>query len=174
MPSPLGHALGGIAASWQLLPSEARRRHFFRAVAAVALLGVAPDFDLLVNDHRGLAHSLGAALLAGILTLICSRRLRWGAAVSAAWGSHILLDWLGTDTRPPIGVMALWPLARNYFESSAHLFPAISRRYWLTEFWTYNLKAAIVELCILGPLTLIVMWPNLRFSWRRSNQQSFH
>jgi len=110
-----------------------------------------------VNAHREVTHSLGAALVAGFVALCWSRSLRWGLAAAAAWASHVLLDWLGTDTRPPAGVMALWPLSHQYFESAWHLFPAVSRRYWLAEFWVYNLKAAAIELCVLGPVAWLIV-----------------
>ena len=52
--------------------------------------------------------------------------------------------------------MALWPLSREYFESPLHVFMAISRRYWLPEFWSYNLRALVRELVILTPLVAAV------------------
>lgn len=157
MPSPIGHALGGIAAAWRALPPQERVEHHWRTLGIVAAVAAAPDLDLLVNDHRGPAHSLGAALIAGFVALIWTRSFRWGVAAALAWASHILLDWLGTDTRPPIGVMALWPWSHVYYESPLHLFPAISRRYWLSEFWLYNLKALIIELLLLLPVLLVVV-----------------
>jgi membrane-bound metal-dependent hydrolase YbcI (DUF457 family) len=157
MPSPIGHALAGIAAAWRVLPEEERVAHRWRAIGVVAAIAAAPDLDLLVNDHRGPAHSVGAAVMAGVVALLCTRSLQWGVAAALAWASHVLLDWLGTDTRPPIGVMAFWPWSHLYYESPLHLFPAISRRYWLHEFWLYNLKALIVELLFLVPLLLLVM-----------------
>lgn len=148
MPSPVGHVLGGIAAGWTLAPD-----HTARTAVLVGFAGAAADLDLLVGTHRGPTHSIGAALLTWAVVSLLTRNLRWGSAMSAAWGSHVLLDWLATDTSPPVGEMALWPLTRSYYESSLHLFPAISRRYWLAEFWMYNLKALAIELMILGPVT---------------------
>jgi membrane-bound metal-dependent hydrolase YbcI (DUF457 family) len=152
MPSPVGHALGGIAAGWWFTPEKS-----LRAAVLLAVAGAAADLDLLVALHRGPTHSLGAAALTFLIVALTTRSLRWGSAASAAWASHVVLDWLSTDTTPPIGEMALWPLTRLYYESPLHLFPAISRRYWLAEFWTYNLKALAIELAILGPITLIVI-----------------
>ena len=74
-----------------------------------------------------------------------------------AWGSHILLDWLSNDTRPPLGVMALWPFTRDYYKAGIEIFPPVSRRYWESRFWLYNLKALIVEVVILLPLTTVVV-----------------
>lgn len=158
MPSPLGHALGGIACGWPLVPAAARARNAARTALVVGAIAAAPDLDLLVNDHRGPGHSLGAALLAGMVVWMATRRPRWGAAAGAAWASHVLLDWLGTDTRPPIGIMALWPASTAYFQSSLQIFPAISRRYWLAEFWYYNVRALLVELAILLPIATLIVW----------------
>ena len=69
------------------------------------------------------------------------RSARLACAIAIAYASHTLLDWLGTDSSPPIGIMALWPFSRGYYESTWHVFMAISRRYWLPEFWTFNLYA---------------------------------
>ena len=58
MPSPIGHALGGIAAGWAIAPVKNARNAVLLAGA-----GAAADLDLLVGTHRGPTHSLGAAVL---------------------------------------------------------------------------------------------------------------
>jgi hypothetical protein len=79
-------------------------------------------------------------------------------AVAAAAASHTLLDWLGNDTSPPIGIMALWPFSRHYFQSDLRLFEAISRRYWLPEQFIWgNLRAVLREVLILGPIATGVL-----------------
>lgn len=158
MPSPIGHALGGIACAWPLVPAAARERSAAKTALIVSAIAAAPDLDLLVNDHRGPGHSLGAALIVGVAAWIVTRRIRWGTAAGAAWASHVLLDWLGTDTRPPIGIMALWPFSTAYFQAPLQIFPAISRRYWLSEFWYYNSKAVLVEVVLLLPIASLIVW----------------
>jgi membrane-bound metal-dependent hydrolase YbcI (DUF457 family) len=153
VPSPIGHALGAIAAGWGVVP-----RRDAAAAAILATIAIAPDLDLLVGDHRGISHSLGMAVTAGLLALAITRRSRWAAAVTLAWGSHILLDWLSNDTRPPFGVMALWPFTREYYKAAIEVFPPVSRRYWESRFWIYNLKALVAELLIMGPLAAAVVW----------------
>lgn len=157
MPSPVGHALGGIAAAWMLIPGDARRRHAVGAAAIAASLAVAPDLDLLTAVHRGPTHSVGAAVAVGLIALAATRNARWALAAAVAWGSHVLLDWLGTDTWPPSGVMALWPISRRYFQAGLHLFPAVSRRYGVHGFWIDNLKAVGVEVCVLLPIAWVVI-----------------
>jgi hypothetical protein len=69
---------------------------------------------------------------------------------------------MSNDARPPLGVMALWPFTRDYYKSSIEVFPAVSRRYWLAQFWIDNLRAVVVEVLILAPITAFVVW------WRRT------
>jgi membrane-bound metal-dependent hydrolase YbcI (DUF457 family) len=149
--------LGGIAAGWAAVPPRTRWAHAARAALMLGTLAAIPDLDLLVNEHRGPSHSVGAAILAGLLALAVTRNVRWGIAATLAWSSHVLLDWLGNDTFPPIGIMALWPVSHDYYQSSLHLFPAVSRSYWLAEFWVYNMRAAAVELCLVGPIAAAVV-----------------
>jgi hypothetical protein len=70
----------------------------------------------------------------------------------------VLLDWLATDSRPPIGIMALWPISRQHYESDWHVFMAISRRYH--QGWTFirhNVLALAWEMILLLPALLLVM-----------------
>jgi membrane-bound metal-dependent hydrolase YbcI (DUF457 family) len=163
MPSPIGHALAGIAAGWVVAPPARERTAMLRRAVVYGLVAASPDLDLLIGAHSGPTHGLGAALIAGAVAWLFLRSSRGGHAVrvalaiTAAYASHTLLDWLGTDTSPPIGIMALWPFSRGYYESPLHMFMAISRRYGRREFWTYNLLALARELLILGPVLGIVV-----------------
>jgi membrane-bound metal-dependent hydrolase YbcI (DUF457 family) len=151
MPSPIGHALGGVAIAWWAVPRRNRNAALLLAASALA-----PDLDLLVGNHRGISHSAGAAVLAGGVAWMLSRRAAWALAVALAWASHIALDWLSNDTRPPLGVMALWPVTAEYFKSSIEIFPPVSRRWGDTRFWSHNLWAAFVEIALLGPLVWVM------------------
>ena len=152
MPSPIGHALGGICAGW-----HAGGRQHLRDAAVLAAVAIAPDLDLFLGDHRAISHSIGAAAAAGLIALVATRQPRWAMAVALAWGSHVLLDWLSNDTRPPFGVMALWPFDDRYYKAAIEIFPPVSRRYEQSRFWIYNLRAVATELLLLLPLTLLVM-----------------
>lgn len=165
--------MAGVAAGWAIapLPPGIYRQSVVRGTV-FALAATIADLDLLVGSHRGPTHSLTAAILVGIVAWVWGvsvqadrpgrrqqrRPLRLALAVSAAYATHTLLDWLGTDSSAPIGIMALWPASRDYYESPVHLFMAISRRYWLPDFWTLNLRAVARELMILGPLALAIVW----------------
>ena len=126
----------------------------------LAAMAIAPDLDLLVGAHREISHSLGAAVAAGAVTFLVARRERlwWAGAVAVAWASHVLLDWLSNDTRPPIGVMALWPFTHEYYKAAIEVFPPVSRKYWESRFWRYNAHALVVELLVLLPIAAAAVW----------------
>jgi membrane-bound metal-dependent hydrolase YbcI (DUF457 family) len=160
MPSPIAHAIAGVTAGWIIdRPVHGNNRR----ILLYAAMGMAADLDLLVGAHSGSTHGLGAAVIVGMATWIVLRMrgvsggARTACASAIAYGSHTLLDWLGTDSSPPIGIMALWPVSREYYESSWHVFMAISRRYWLPEFWTFNFSALVRELLILVPIAFVVL-----------------
>jgi len=165
MPSPIGHALGGLAAGW---PATRQNQ---RAALILAAIAIAPDLDLLMGGHRGISHSLGAACAAGLAALAVSRQPRWALAAALAWGSHVLLDWLSNDTRPPIGVMALWPITHTYYKAAIEIFPPVSRRYWEHRFWMYNLRAVVVELAVLAPIAALVVRGGRRAGPRSRRRQ---
>jgi membrane-bound metal-dependent hydrolase YbcI (DUF457 family) len=125
-------------------------------------MAIAPDLDLLIGTHRGASHSVGAAVIAGVVAWLASRSPRWAAAAAAAWTSHVLLDWLSNDTRPPVGIMALWPATHSYYKAAIEIFPPVSRRYWESRFWLYNLRAVVTEIVILGPIAAAVVWRSRR------------
>ena len=110
MPSPLGHALGGIAAAWaiDLVPGRRGReaaaqgaRFYDRAGGVLTLtcagLAALPDADLLFGGHRTATHSIGAALLVAI---VAAGVTRW---VTPVVGSHTTRSACTT----PIGRVAL-------------------------------------------------------------------
>ena len=103
-------------------------------------------------------HSLGAAIAAGVIVLAWKRDARLALAVTLAWLSHVLFDWLGSDTTPPLGVMALWPISSEYYFSNAFFFEAISRRYWLDNFIAHNVWAVTKEVLLLAPIAAGLWW----------------
>ena len=71
-------------------------------------LGAAPDLDLAFVAHRTVTHSIGAVVVVTVLAAAfaaTSRRpiVRIASMCAAAYGSHLLLDWLGADYYPPRG-----------------------------------------------------------------------
>jgi inner membrane protein len=138
-------------------------RALWQVPAICAALAVAPDLDMFVTTHRASWHSIAAAGVVAAAAWLLARTNRAGGrlalASGLAWGSHVLLDWLGRDLAPPSGVMALWPFSRDYFVSGLDVFAEVSRRYWLpAEFVWGNLAALARELLILGPIAGIAYW----------------
>ena len=165
MPSPVGHALAGIAAGWIVRGAPASAwSHRWRETAMFAALGVAPDLDLLIGLHSGPTHGLAVAVVAAATAWFPwfdgergGRRAALAIACVLAYATHTLLDWLGSDTSAPIGIMALWPFSDRYYESNLHVFMAVSRGIHRPElFWSQNLPALARELVILGPVVAAV------------------
>jgi inner membrane protein len=160
MPSPVGHALGGVAIG--LLATSSPR---WRIIVACAVAAALADADfLLPMRHRGLSHSLGAALLAGGVAFAWLKfsdahdATRWSMVIGVAYGTHVLFDWLGADTSAPRGVMALWPFTSAFYISDLDVFDSVDRRYWLEGFWRRNVIAVTREVAILFPVVGIAWW----------------
>ncbi len=158
---------GGFAIGWLASRSSRLPRPWLTGLA-FAGLGVVPDFDVLVEGtHRLYTHSIAAVGLVGLLAAIGLRaaaprvdprdRRALMLAATAAYASHLLLDWMGDDRSIPFGIRALWPFTDAYFQSDARWFPPVERRYWLPGFWTANLRAIGWELLLLSPLVAIAL-----------------
>ena len=133
---------------------------------------VAPDIDFLWGGHNRETHSLGAAIIAGLIVFAWKRNSRLAIAVTLSWATHVLFDWLGSDDTPPLGVMALWPLNSNFYFADAYVFEAISRRYWLDNFFTHNAWAVTKEVLILGPVLTVLAYTRFMRRSRSSNRGS--
>jgi len=176
MPSPVGHALGALAAGWATA-GRAERRTALRAALILAAVGVAPDLDLLIGRHGMETHSVGAAVIVAALAAwqrwpVASTRVRIFLTIAVAWFTHPLLDAHGTDGSAPYGVMMFWPFSREHV-SLVSIFDPISRRWWLPGFVTNNLLAALREVLLLGPVALLSWWMFSRVAGRgpRGRQQ---
>ncbi len=184
MPTPIGHALAGVAAGYLVAarpalgtaetggsergPGSVGEGSLRRRILAFGLLGMLPDVDFLVGLHSTYTHSLGAILVVGIGAAMLGARPRWprGIAAGAAYGSHVLLDWLGSDEVAPIGVMAFWPFTEAFFLSERRWFLAVCREYWLGSCWLHNARGVAWELALLVPVTAAVLYLSHR-AYRR-------
>jgi hypothetical protein len=198
VPSPVGHALGGIivalafASPHHALPSSDRRIHeehegphgykgpdrhggcnfaslkphyrrvsrSLRGYGALAgwcvVAACVPDIDFGWGRHNMETHSVGFALVVGLVALAWQRSSRLALACVLAAGTHVLFDWLGSDDFPPLGVMALWPFSDKFYFAEAYVFATISRRYWLPGFIEHNVLAVVREVVILGPIAVVM------------------
>jgi membrane-bound metal-dependent hydrolase YbcI (DUF457 family) len=179
MPSPVGHALAGLTIHLLTARDRASARDGVRALCVVGA-AVAPDLDLVLrfvdgqNHHQGASHSLGAALLAGVVVSLVTMAWRgrvhsgrakdaWilGLLAASGWTSHVFLDYLGRDTHPPIGLLALWPVSASYYKFPWPLFFDVGR----TLEWTtvvHNVVAVAWELVLLLPIPALLLWRRLR------------
>lgn len=139
---------------------------------ACAFLAISPDFDNLFHTHRTYSHSVGAAGIVWVLVALIAWRLRLPVVRTAticavAYGSHVLLDWLGRDDSMKGGLMALWPFSGDYYLSGANLFFELvpHPRLGFTRLLLANAQALARELLILAPPFLVVMVLRLRASW---------
>lgn len=155
--------MGALAAGIAVAGFAADRRRRIRQVALILTIGLAPDLDLLWGRHSRETHSLGAAVLVASVAAwqrwpVASTRARIWWTTCLAWLSHPLLDMLGSDAAPPIGVMALWPLSTDHFLSGLDLFLPTWREYWMPGFWTHTLRTLLREVALLGPAATLVWW----------------
>jgi membrane-bound metal-dependent hydrolase YbcI (DUF457 family) len=176
MPSPVGHALAGLSVAWAsdlisggpARPAASRTARWLDHAGGwlpvtAALLGAAPDLDLFVGVHRTATHSLTAALLVGIAAAAVARQknlpaARIGIVCALAWGSHLLLDWLGVDTMTPRGIQLLWPFSRSFFISGWDLFAGTQRIQMLTSrAMRQNAMAISREVAVFTPI-LFALW----------------
>ena len=132
---------------WRSLASDKRLPLF-------ASLGVLADIDFLFGVHSAYTHSVGATIVVGVVAALLGRNhsLRFAPAAALAYGTHILLDWLGSDTVAPLGVMALWPLTTDYFLSGLYWFPSVCRQFRELSCWWHNVASLVWEIVFLGPL----------------------
>ena len=163
MPTPIGHGLAGLAVAGVFRRSGDLSQV---QVSTLAFLAAAPDLDLVLrlvdgaNHHRGPSHSLGAALVAGLAAWALRRLgIDWlpgSLAAALAWASHVALDYLGLDTSPPVGEMALWPLSNSFFASPVSVFYDVPRSF-SAEAIQHNILAVTIEIAILGPVAFVCL-----------------
>jgi membrane-bound metal-dependent hydrolase YbcI (DUF457 family) len=176
MPSPIGHALAGIAVAWtaDLIPGDRTWRTapasapwHLRAGNGITLacagLAAAPDLDLAFMPHRTATHSIGAVVIVGLLAAALAanaRRpvVRIALMCAAAYGSHLLLDWLGADYYPPRGLQLMWPINHEWYISGVDLFRQTARlRVFTRGPMLTNVRAIVQEIGILGPI-VAALW----------------
>jgi len=164
MPSPLGHALGGLTVGLIALGPRPRTTAPLSTPLVLACMAAAaaPDVDFLWNRHSMETHSVGAALIAGLVAWVMTRQWRWAVAVALAWATHPLFDWLGSDDGPPLGVVALWPWSHEYFFGELYVFDSIGRNMRDPNFWPSNLRAVVKEVLLLGPGVAGLLWWHTR------------
>lgn len=168
MPSPVLHTAAGVALYY--LGRGTSPLHRWGVAILVVLAALLPDIDFVVGllmgqpnrFHGGLTHSLGGAAVGGLVLgmLVRGRRIHVGSLCFLAYASHVILDSLTRDGRPPLGVPMLWPLSDRYFNfpliaAIRHGFDGASVGGFLQEvFSVANLRSLGVEAGIGSVLIL--------------------
>ena len=191
MPLPLAHALAGVAV-FKGLDADGTLVAWRRLLLAVIIANVA-DADLIPGiiagepnrfHHVGFSHSAVFAIVAALAVgaLAAAAGKRWPVAsrrLSALTGtammvgllllSHVVLDALNRDFRPPAGVPMWWPVSTGYvqiypwFVDVAKLGGKGSPLdFAASVLAVHNLYAMLWEFLTMAPLVALVAW------WRAS------
>jgi inner membrane protein len=151
----------------------------WRLVALYVLAANAPDLDfvpgLVAGDlsrfHHGPSHSIGFAILFGILASLFFARRLWAFLIgSFVYLSHVILDFLVQDPTPPHGVPLFWPFSYEYYMAPFAFFPRFdymssSAKPLLSPIFSlHNLLTVSIEAALLVPLLIAVLFARRRFS----------
>jgi inner membrane protein len=171
MPTPVGHALAGLAIS---SARGASLRHHWPFAAAGVASALLPDIDFLFgflagrNLHHYFTHSLGATAIYGAAVYLFCRfagrqdALRMSGWLTLAYASHLGLDLLSKDTAPPFGIQLFWPFAPDFYLSAVLVFDEVWRGSLAKLFGLHNWLAVAREAVLLAPLVGLVRWLALR------------
>lgn len=143
-------------------------------VALAVVMANAPDVDFLPGllvgmpalYHQGITHSLGFGVMvsAAVATAVRLHGKAFGTTFGVcllAYASHLALDSLGPDARPPYGQQLLWPLSDAYVGGALSVLPGVrhaasrsaSTLAWLSEIFSVaNLGAVAIEVLVLTPV----------------------
>jgi inner membrane protein len=171
--TPIGHSLAGITAL-----AVGPRRHAMPLFLLAVVMANAPDLDflpgLLVGQpalyHQDVTHSLGFAAAAALVGALVVRRLDIPFAAGyrvglIAYASHLALDLLGPDSRPPFGIPLLWPLSQAHVLSPVTVLPGVGHAAridasvadWLRGMLVArNVGAVAIETAVFAPLAWLV------------------
>jgi hypothetical protein len=70
-----------------------------------------------------------------------------------AYASHLVLDWLGNDSKLPAGVQVLWPFSDTWYISSWGIFRATHLEgFFLPKTMMSNSLALLQEFVLLSPI----------------------
>jgi len=177
MSSPIGHSLAGLViAAWR---EKSFKPKNLKVLALYIFVANAPDLDFIPGVligkpnlyHHGISHSIGAGLLFALVTAflvnIKSGKRIWRDFffMFSLYGSHLILDLISIDGRPPFGIPILWPFTDRYFMipllppvKHSHLDHATIAQVLADIFSTHNLYVIGLEIILTVPFALIILW----------------
>jgi len=165
---PIGHSLVGLII-YDIFNQKQKWSKNMSYIFMYIFLANLPDgdfipvilgFDYLNVFHRGLTHTLLFSMIIAAL-LGAGIKLKDKTSFFDSFPvfflliySHVIIDIFNVDTRPPSGVMALYPLTDQYFHIP--LLPPVSHSNLQALLSIANLKTAIFELSLFFPFLLII------------------
>jgi membrane-bound metal-dependent hydrolase YbcI (DUF457 family) len=171
----LVHTAAGYVGYESIRPPE---RHRPALLAAAVLLANGADLDFLpgivighpAQFHRGVTHTLAAVVAVGVVVWLVRRvrvrdrvaALRAGGWAAAVYASHLALDFVTTDARPPYGGRFLWPLSDAYYLSPVTplrevLIDPSGRGAFFRSLFQPETRAAWVEEVLILALTVMAV-----------------
>jgi inner membrane protein len=166
----LGHLAVGLGAARALrAPASVRTAAWTALLVALAYL---PDADVLAFrlgipyrapwGHRGAAHSLGFAVLCGVLLALLAALarippLRLALVGAAVIASHGLLD---TLTDGGLGIALLWPFSNARFFAPVRPIPVAPIGAGMLS--PRGLEVVAVEFLLFLPVFVYALWPRRR------------
>ena len=175
--SPFGHSIPGyLFAAYE---SKTLKVHNAKRILFYVFIANAPDLDFVPGAlmgmpnlfHHGISHSLGAGVLFSlIVTFLIGRKenlyKRLFTICFSLYCSHLFLDYLSMDGRPPIGIPLFWPLSNTYLIFSHPILPPIMHsgldratmgQFLDDLFSIHNFLVVLLELAAMTPFLLIFM-----------------
>ncbi len=141
--------------------------------AALADIDFLPAFfgnlKLANRFHRQVTHSLLFAVLIlgaafGVLRMIRNPRPARNSIVLFCCAlSHLILDLLGADLRPPVGVPLLWPLLRRSFKPPVEIFTNLYKETYAEIFSSHNLGVIAHEVLLFGAILFLIIVLKIRY-----------
>lgn len=174
MASPVAHSLVGafiyFAATRQRSLTD-RNLWWLILAANIADLDLIPS--IFFGDHslfhRTFSHSITASLLFALIVYAicrwCERHHPGRAALLmfTAYLSQLFVDWLSFDPGPVAGIPLFWPFSEEHYMAAPTVFLNIERdQLFSVPVIIHNIKAAALEVVILGPPTVLLWWWNGR------------
>ncbi len=141
MPSPVAHTLSGFLIATSM-PQKLRRK-LPSGVWGIALTTFwvnLPDIDFLFGIpgpgrfdrfHHGFTHSIGFGLILAFVLWLILRLLHKESFTALfflmLFMSHLFLDLITVDKKPPIGIPLFWPISSKHFLFPVSIFTDMER-----------------------------------------------
>jgi LexA-binding, inner membrane-associated putative hydrolase len=164
MSSPIGHSLAGYVI--YAIHFKTLRPENYRNLLIFIFIANAPDLDFLPGIligkpnlyHHGISHSLGTAVIFSLFSSFifqadhCKSSFKTFYVYLSLYASHLILDLLCLDGRPPSGIPIFWPLISNYFTipilppiTHSHIDHATIRQFLSDALSLHNLYVIFLE-----------------------------